>query len=37
MEIMTWKEYLEYLLSISTSREEQERLKKQIKEMEMNK
>lgn len=31
METMTWKEYLEYLLSISTEKSEQERLKRMIK------
>ena len=34
METITYKEYLEYLLSISTLRSEQEKLKQQIKEIE---
>ena len=34
METITYKEYLEYLLEISTSRKEQEIIKKQLKEIE---
>lgn len=33
METITWKEYLEYQLSIATEKSEVERLKKQISEL----
>lgn len=34
METITYKEYLKYLLEISTSRQEQEIIKKQLEKME---